>query len=79
MKQHFMLGERESRFLEQIVISSTLDPEVMHRLLEVNPRKLGYLVEVTSRGEVWWQWFYEDKRPGSRMIVKQENGIDVAK
>lgn len=78
MKQHFMLGERETRFLVHIVISSTMDAEVMYRLLEVNPRKLGYLVEVSSRGEVWRQWFYEDKRPRRRMIVKQENGIDVA-
>lgn len=45
MKQHFMLGERETRFLEHIVISSTRDAEVMYRLLEVNPPKLGYLVE----------------------------------
>jgi len=78
MKQHFMFGERETCFLERIMISSTMDAEVMYLLLEVNPRKLGYLVEVSSRGEVWRQWFYEDKRPGRGMLVKQENGIDVA-
>lgn len=70
MNRRFMLYEDTYQFIHTKLIRASLDPLVTFRVLEVNPKRMGYLVEVTSNEETWWQWIYEGRRLGPKMHTK---------
>lgn len=69
-KRPFLLYEDTFEFIYSRLVTATLDPLVTFRVIEVHPRKMRYLCEVTSRGSTWWQWIYLHHNNGRKMYEK---------
>lgn len=69
-KRPFMLYDDTYELIYSRLVMANLDPHITFRVIEVHPRKMRYLCEVTSRGTTWWQWIYLHHGHGRKMYAK---------
>ena len=69
-KRPFMLYDDTYELIYSRLVMANLDTNITFRVIEVHPRKMRYLCQVTSRGTTWWHWIYLHHSHGRKMYAK---------